>query len=253
MTINKSSSLNFLFRFNFDLLTLILKILSCNCVSRPEIVTFLRTKFVYLLRNQFPKTFIINLVIIWFFQIKLSSWKWWRNHAFIFSMFKIYDVVGFYFTFLLKIFISVVEYKLPVTLTFIFINNRDSLVDGLLNGRSLIDVTLLNASFFRLSNFIGLVQWYGFIILSKVHVTICAFMINKQCIIVINWITFMFVASVWLNSKNCVWGNTFVDFNSKGSITSIRCFHYASQERIGLNVTKYDLGSVFYLPSTWSF
>jgi len=73
-------------------------------------------------------------------------------------MFKIYDVVGFYFTFLLKIFISVVEYKLPVTLTFIFINNRDSLVDGLLNGRSLIDVTLLNASFFRLSNFIGLVQ-----------------------------------------------------------------------------------------------
>ena len=73
-------------------------------------------------------------------------------------MLKIYDIVGFYFTFLLKIFISVVEYKLPVTFTFIFINNRDSLVDGLLNGRSLIDVTLLNASFFRLSNFIRLVQ-----------------------------------------------------------------------------------------------
>lgn len=179
MTINESSSLYFLFWFYFDLLTLIFEILSCNCVSGPKIVAFLRAKFIDLLGNQLPKTFIINLMIVWLFQIKLFSWKWRGNHAFIFSMLKIYDIVGFYFAFLLKVLISVVKYKLPVTFTFIFINDRDSLINRLLDWRSFIDVTLFNTSLFRLSNFVRLIQRYGFIILSKVHITISALMINQ--------------------------------------------------------------------------
>ena len=157
MSINESSTFNFLLRFNFNFLTLILKIFACNCISGPKIITFLRAKFVYLLWNQFPKTFIIQLMIIWLFQIKLFSWKWRWNHAFIFSMLKIYDIVRFYFAFLLKVFISVVENKLPITFTFVFINNRDSFVNWFFYWRSFIDVTFLNATFLRLNNFVRLV------------------------------------------------------------------------------------------------
>lgn len=157
MSIKESSTFNFLLRLNFHFFTLIFEIFACNCISGPKIIAFLRTKFIYLLWNQFPKTFIIQLMIVWLFQIKFFSWKWRWNHAFVFSMFKIYDIVRFYFAFLLKVFISVVEYKLPITFTFVFIDNRNSFVNRFFDWRSFLDVTFLNATFFRLNNFVRLI------------------------------------------------------------------------------------------------
>lgn len=108
MSIDETSPFHFLFGLNLDSIFLILQKLSCDCISCPKVIAFFRTKLIDLLRNQFPKTLIVKLMLVGLLEIKIGSWKWGGNQTFVLCVFKVNDIMRFYFTFLLKIIISVV-------------------------------------------------------------------------------------------------------------------------------------------------
>ena len=154
MTIYKPSSFDGLFGPYLNSVVIILEEFSGDGISGPENIALFTSEFIDLLGNKLPKAFKVQFSFVRLFQVKFVFWEWRRNHAFVFCVFEIDDIMGLNFAFELKILQIAVQYEFPIAFALVLVDYRYSFIYWLFNQWPLIDVLFLNAVFLGLNNLI---------------------------------------------------------------------------------------------------
>lgn len=152
MAIDEPSAFNRLFGLDLNPLPIVLKIISSDGIPGPEVITLFRSKLINLLGYQLPETFKIHLFLIRLLQIKVLGRQCSWYHTLLLGMFKVNNIMGLYLALLLKVLISCMQNKFPVTFWLVFVDDWNTFSSGFLDWGAFLHVALFNAAFLRLDH-----------------------------------------------------------------------------------------------------